>query len=244
MTDGLRAFSEWKLAEHLGLVLLLLALFGLLRRLALKLARRPGPLGRLHRLLPLVEGAGTLLLLAAVTRNLLAGRPQALLAAGAILLAGSLWAARGWLHDLFSGWALRLEEPWSPGRRVRVEGAEGEITRLGLRSLTLDAADGRRVWLPWSRLAGQGVELLGGGAGRGGAACRLTLTRREGDPAAQRALLERRLLLDPRVLPTSPVWITSEVPGEIELRVQLLDAGQAADLELELRRAVAGAEEE
>jgi hypothetical protein len=227
---------EWRLVEVFGLALLVLAAFRLLRRGARQLAQRPGLAGRLHRLLPLVEGLALLLLLAAALRILLGDRPELLAGAALLLLAGLLWAARGWLQDLVSGWALRLEEPWTPGRRVRLEAGEGSVDRLGQRSLTLLADDGRRIWLPWSRLAGQAVEVLGGGQGRAGTTCRLKVPLDAGDGEGQRRGLERRLLLDPRVLPTSPIWISSE-ENRVEVRVQLLDAGVAADLERDLRGA-------
>lgn len=231
--DGLFAFSEWRLAEQIGLLLLALAGLGLLRRIALRLATRPAPWGRLHRLLPPVEALALLLLLAAAIRNLLAGSPEAQLAAGALLLTGLLWAGRDGLRDLVSGWLLRLEEPWSPGRRVRVDGSEGTISRLGLRSMTLAVDDGRRIWLPWGRLAERGVELLGGGAGGEQAASRMRLPRGAEPDGYARRRLERRLLLDRRVLPGSPVWITGE-GADLELRARLLDPALAVDLERDL----------
>lgn len=76
---------------------------------------------------------------------------------GSILL---LAAAIGWglWRDMIEGAIFKLQARAAVGDQIRVGKQEGQITKCGLRHLTMETAEGRQLFLPYRELSAAGWE--------------------------------------------------------------------------------------
>lgn len=68
--------------------------------------------------------------------------------AGVLLLAG--WFA---LRDIIAGAILRAEDAYNVGEWLRIDGVDGRIVKLGIRCVELETEDGKRLRMPYTRVA-------------------------------------------------------------------------------------------
>jgi small-conductance mechanosensitive channel len=130
---------------------LVAALWALRRAATLMAPRRRA---QYHRALPLIELGLVAAAILAVAALVLDAGPAALPLVFAAVLAVILGA--GWfaVRDLISGAVLRAEDAYEPGQWIRVDGVEGRIREVGLRTLEVELEDGTRVRIPYTRMAG------------------------------------------------------------------------------------------
>ncbi len=152
------------MTDHIALDLpdLLFLLFASLGLVAVvvgaqALARRApaGQVGTLLRLvlLPVVELAVAAGFAALVVQRLFAGAPAFGAAAMVGVLLLSLWLARDPIRDAMAGMILRGGGSLRTGDHLRVDGVEGRVKRLGVRSVLLELPGGDESRLPWGRLS-------------------------------------------------------------------------------------------
>lgn len=120
-----------------------------------------------------------------------------------------VWVSRSVVADFLTGVVVRMEGVIEPGRRVSAEGVEGRVTRLGLRTIAMEADDGATIQVPWCVMARGAIRL-----GEEGAAVRsysFTITVPRDQP------IERLLETIPAAALTSPWASTTRAP---EVRLQ------------------------
>jgi small-conductance mechanosensitive channel len=125
----------------------------LLRRLVAVL-----PAGRrnaLRRWLPAIQ-LGFVLIVIVLAAATMFGSTPALIAAGTAVLvvAGAAWFA---VRDVIAGIVLRAEHDLQAGSTVRAGDSAGRVQHVGLRSVEIEATDGQRVRVPYTRLAASPV---------------------------------------------------------------------------------------
>jgi small-conductance mechanosensitive channel len=75
-----------------------------------------------------------------------------------------IWIGRNVFGDFVSGVFVRMEGTIEPGRRIAAGGVEGRVSKLGYRSVAVEADDGSTFRLPWRTVAGDIVRLGDAGA--------------------------------------------------------------------------------
>lgn len=98
-------------------------------------------------------------------------------AAVALVIAGAAWFA---IRDVIAGIVLRAEHDLRPGHAIRADDAAGRIHGVGTRSVEIETADGQRVRVPYSRLAGAPLSVTQPREGGGALRFTVTLPRRSG----------------------------------------------------------------
>lgn len=134
-----------------GGALLLLALLGARRLIELlpMAQERRDLVGRASPIL----GVVLFLLYALFGVGLLLGeKPDASAVAASVLLLLVIAAAWPALRDVASGVALKTGRVCRIGDYVRVDGIQGRVQRLGLRTLTIETSDGDEAVVPYGRV--------------------------------------------------------------------------------------------
>ena len=119
-----------------------------------------------------------------------------------------IWIGRSVFGDFVTGVFVRMEGTIEPGRRMAVGGVEGRVSRLGYRSVAVEADDGSTFRVPWRTIAAEAVRL-----GEAGAAVRshsFTLAVPRSRP------IERVLEDIPAAALTSP-WASTTIMPEVRL---------------------------
>lgn len=145
----------WLLARLLVYALVLLLI---VRGLRLALQVAPMNAARRRALLqgfPLVELLVSAVFVLTAVRELFEGWPQGVALLGIVF--GGLWLARHALMDIITGVLLRTGGNVALGDRVRLEGLEGRVTRLGTRVLAVETHGGDEALVPYSLLSRQAV---------------------------------------------------------------------------------------
>lgn len=216
----------------------LIALAVLLRRLPDFL--KPGPSRSLfvRWLVPatdlLIALTATVVLVAIVARR--ADRTEALL--GALILAALAWTFRATAEDFASGIVLRMEGLIDPGEWIGLDDTGGRIRAVGMRSLELETESGRRLRIPYTRIARSRIEQSVKGAGARAQTFRITMSRAV--PLAR--ILEeipRYALLSPWSSAARPpeVRLVGETPTEfvLEVTVYAVDPAFVSEIEAAVR---------
>lgn len=81
--------------------------------------------------------------------------PVFLAASGVVLLLFILTTGK----DIFAGITLRTDESLSLNKSIRSSIASGRITKLGLRSVTLEPVNGEAIRIPYSQLASSSITI-------------------------------------------------------------------------------------
>ena len=82
--------------------------------------------------------------------------PVFLAAIGLILILFLITAGK----DIFAGIVLRIDESLSLNNSIKSTIASGRITKLGLRSVTLEPVNGEAIRIPYSQLASSSITIL------------------------------------------------------------------------------------
>lgn len=120
-----------------------------------------------------------------------------------------IWIGRSVFGDFVAGVFVRMEGTIEPGRRITVGPVEGRVSKLGYRSVAIEADDGSTFRVPWRTIAAEAVRL-----GEAGAAVRsysFTISVPRTRP------IERVLEDIPAAALTSPWASTTQMP---EVRLQ------------------------
>lgn len=81
--------------------------------------------------------------------------PVFLAAVGLIIILFSITAGK----DIFAGIVLRIDESLSLNKSIKSSIASGRITKLGLRSVTLEPVNGEAIRIPYSQLASSSITI-------------------------------------------------------------------------------------
>lgn len=155
MKDWQRFFSAEGLSHVILVGLLFITILLLLRFLArrYRLLRRLPPTVR--RLLPWLEAVAGFGFLLWAIRHGLETEIWAKLLSGGLVVAVFLFFSWYFLRDFIAGLLLKAEGTLKLEQTCRMGEMEGEIVRLGRRSLRLRTAAGALVQVPYSQIAGR-----------------------------------------------------------------------------------------
>ena len=131
-------------------------------------------------------------------------------------------AAQKTVENLFGAFAIGTDQPFREGDYVRIEGAEGTVEAIGLRSTRIRTLDRTLVTVPNGKLADMRIESLSA-RDRMRVACTLSLVR-DTTPAQLRAVLEgceARLRGHPKIWPDSVIVRLSAL-GAASLDIEVM----------------------
>ena len=154
------------------------------------------------------------------------------------VFAAALWSTRHALSDWGSGVVLRAEGTLKKGGRLSFGTSRGRIRSLGLRSVEVEAEDGRLLRLPYAALAGGALETSPDGTTTRSHAFTVTVE----DPADPADVVDRiraAALLSPwSATEPAPSARVTEREGRrvrIEVTVHPLDAAYSSQVERAVR---------
>ena len=144
------------------IVILLLVLLGAvlaallagLARLLRDLPLSPGRRDALDRALPVIKSVAWLTYMLGAIPVVFDGHPRYTPIATTLVLLGVVVVSWFAIRDFVAGVVLRAGRVLSLGDHLTLDGASGEVVRLGFRVLEIRAASGQAVVLPYSRIVG------------------------------------------------------------------------------------------
>ena len=219
--DSMQAASQTAGTGDLMLTLLFLVLAGLASWGLGRIAKLPGlrHLRRWFELARVIIWASITLEVAFTISRMVTDN---WLLVGLLLLALVAMAGFDWLRNISAGLALAFERRFEVGDVVRYQDVEGELTEMGIRAVTLRAADGTFHQIPNVNFTSASVTNL---QAEGEAACEIVVSVPAGVSPQRAAKLAREAafltpLASPRHRPEAFLDVGDPASTNVELRVR------------------------
>ena len=150
--------SQLRMMEMKLVQLLLLLIAMMILAVLIKWTVRVGilqkvPIPWLNRTFPVIEIVLWVSVMTLGIHTIFNKQPIAILILSTVLFSILLWAARFAIKDFVCGVILKAEEAYKLHDHIRFDDIDGLISKAGIRSLQITAANGQKIRVPYSRIS-------------------------------------------------------------------------------------------